>query len=500
MEPTHQAARTAPGPQRGVTRVLRFLLGLFFRRIEVVGTEHVPAGVGGVLVAWHPNGLLDPALILAHFPRRVVFGARHGLFKWPLLGLLLRYLGTKPIYRPQDASRHRDETARREANRRSLEALAEAVAGGSFAALFPEGVSHDEPGLQALRPGAARLFLAARELAGDGAAPPVVIPVGLHYDRKNLFGSSALVEFHPPLELPAALTEPAGDEAARLEQARELTRRFDHELTEVVQATESWELHHLMHRLRKVFRAERAARAGARPGKSTIQERVLGLARVRRAYLTLRAERPDETARLEARLRRYDRLLEALDLEDHELDARADLVSPWRGAALVAQAVAVYMLLPPLLVLGYLVNTPVALALGALARRLGAKVKDEASLKLILGASVFPLTWIAVSLLVAWGQINLHEIYPQVPEAPWLAGVVTFLLCSVGGWVAVRYLRLAAETYRALRVRLTRARRRRTVERLARERAVLFDASEALAGGLELPGAVAADGRIVASS
>ena len=482
-----------------VVAAIRRLLRLFFRRIEVVGAEHVPAGRGGVLIAWHPNGLLDPALILAHFPGRVVFGARDGLFRWPLLGLLLRFLGTVPIYRPQDASgRHGDEAARREANRRSLGALAGAVLEGSFAALFPEGVSHDEPGVQALRPGAARLFLAARELAPPGSPPPVVIPVGLHYDRKNLFGSKALVEFHPPLELPPELLDPAATEEARHHQARELTRRFEAELTEVVQATESWELHHLMHRLRKVFRAERAARAGARPGKSTIRERVLGLARVRRAYLELRESLPAETARLEARLRRYDRMLEALGLEDHELDQRPDLRSPWSAASLVGQAVAVYLLLPPLLVLGYLVNTPVALFLGFLARRLGAKVKDEASLKLILGATAFPFTWIGVSLLVAWGQINLHQLYPQVPQAPWLAGVVTFLLCSVGGFLAVRYLRLAAETYRALRVRLTRARRRRTIERLLRERAALFEASGLLAEGLELPGAVAADGRIVA--
>lgn len=481
-----------------VVAAIRRLLRLFFRRIEVVGAEHVPARGGGVLIAWHPNGLLDPALILAHCPRRVVFGARHGLFRWPLLGLLLRFLGTVPIYRPQDASGHADESARREANRRSLGALARAVVDGSFATLFPEGVSHDEPGVQALRPGAARLFLAARELAASEADPPVVIPVGLHYDRKNLFGSKALVEFHPPLELPPELTEPAAGDEERRAQARELTCRFESELVEVVQATESWELHHLMHRLRKVFRAERAARSGARPGKSTIQERVLGLARVRHAYLALSETRPEETARLRARLTRYDRVLEALGLEDHELDERPDLASPWRGASLVAQAVGVYMLLPPLLVLGYLVNTPVAFALGALARRMGAKVKDEASLKLLLGASAFPLTWLAVSVLVAWGQINLHLLYPQVPQAPWLAGVVTFLLCSVGGWLAVRYLRLAAETYRALRVRLTRARRRSAIARMLRERAYLYEASAALADGLELPGAVAPNGRIVA--
>ena len=502
--PYPSGANTVPcGASRPVTACLRRLLRFFFHRIEVAGAENVPWDRGGVLVAWHPNGLLDPGLILAHFPRRVVFGARHGLLRWPLLGWFLRKIGTVPIYRPQDVGGPRDETARRAANRRSLDALAAAVAAGSFAALFPEGDSHDEPGLLDLRPGAARLLLRARELTSAGAPPPVLLPVGLHYDRKNLFGSTALVEFHPPIELPEELVEAPppeeGEQDAEGLRARvgELTRLIETVLVEVVQATESWETHHLMHRLRKLMRAERAARAGARPGPPSLRERVLGLARVWHGYLTCRESRPEETARLEARVRRYHAVLEGLGLHDHELDAEADLTSPWRLAVLLGQAVVVYLVLPPLLVLGYLVNTPIALALGVAGRRLGARVKDEATIKLLLGASIFPLTWLALSCLVGWGVINLHGVYHQVPELPWLAGAVTFLLCSVGGWLAVRYARIAAETYRALHVRLTRARRRRFVERLARERAALFEAASSLSEGLDLPGAVAADGRIV---
>jgi len=464
----------------------------------VAGLENVPWDRGGVLVAWHPNGLLDPGLILAHFPRRVVFGARHGLLRWPLLGWLLRRIGTVPIYRPQDVGGPRTEAARRAANRRSLDALAAEVAAGSFAALFPEGDSHDEPGLLDLRPGAARLLLRARALTPDGALPPVLVPVGLHYDRKNLFGSTTLVEFHPPVELPEELAEPTEDPARLRAQTEGLTRLIETVLVEVVQATESWETHHLMHRLRKLMRAERAARAGARPGPPSLRERVLGLARVWRGYLVCRERRPEETARLEARVRRYHAVLEGLGLHDHELDTEADLASPWRLAALLGQAVVVYLVLPPLLVLGYLVNTPIALALGVAGRRLGARVKDEATIKLLLGASIFPLTWLALSCLVGWGVINLHGIYAQIPEAPWVAGAVTFLLCSVGGWLALRYARIAAETYRALRVRLTRARRRRFIERLVRERAALFETAAALSEGLDLPGAVASDGRIVA--
>ena len=64
---------------------LRLLVRCFFREVHVVGAENVPLDRGGVLVSWHPNGLVDPGLILTSFPRPVVFGARHGLFMWPLL-------------------------------------------------------------------------------------------------------------------------------------------------------------------------------------------------------------------------------------------------------------------------------------------------------------------------------------------------------------------------------------------------------------------------------
>lgn len=490
-------SRRALDVPRLLTAFVRRLLRTFFLRIEVEGLENVPAEGGGVIVAWHPNGLLDPGLIHAHFPRRVVFGARHGLFSWPLLGSLLRALDTVPIYRPQDSKL--DESARRETNRRSLDALAQAVVDGSYAALFPEGVSHDAPHLEVLRPGAARLFLRAHELAPDGAPGPWLVPVALHYDRKHLFGSKVLVEIHPPMAVPKELLQPAADEDEDRRQVGDLTGLIETTLTDVIHATDSWELHHWMHRLRKAIRAERAARAHARPGPPTVRERILGFARIRLGYLTRRQTHPQQVEILERRVERYDTELRALGLDDHELGHRADLGSPGDGILLVIQALAVYLVLPPLLILGYLVNVPVALGLGWAARRLGAKRKDVATLKLLLGAVAFPAIWLVMALLVAWGTLNIHDAYPQIPEAPVWAGVVTFLLCSVGGVLGLRYLRLAKSTYRSLRVRLTRARRRRAVERLRDERAALFEATMELAADLELPGTVESDGRIRSS-
>ena len=56
----------------------RLLLRTFFRRVEVTGVENIPPEGGGLLVSWHPNGAIDATVLFTQFPRRVVFGARHG--------------------------------------------------------------------------------------------------------------------------------------------------------------------------------------------------------------------------------------------------------------------------------------------------------------------------------------------------------------------------------------------------------------------------------------
>jgi glycerol-3-phosphate O-acyltransferase/dihydroxyacetone phosphate acyltransferase len=469
--------------------LLRTAVGLFFRRVEVAGLRHVPEEGGGLVISWHPNGLVDPGLILTQCPRPVVFGARHGLFRYPLLGALLREIGTVPIYRAIDVGGDASEGSRRAANRKSLEALAERVAGGSLSALFPEGVSHDEPGLQALRSGAARLYYRARQLE-PSRPPPAILPVGLHYDDKQMFRSSALVTFHPPLSLPPELdVTPTADVDSPEVHAlsHRLTAHIEATLREVVYATESWSLHDLMHRTRRLVRAEQAHREGTDPGRTTIGERMLGFARVRAGYYALRQRDPERVEALRERVAKYDADLRALRLEDYDLDRPPSLRSRWIAAALALQILGVFLLLPPLVVLGYLVNLPTALVLAAVAKLAARKLKDEATVKLLLGMIAFPLTWAGAGVLAALGHEQLVLGAPSIPDTPWLAGITVGVLGAVGGAAALRYLGVARETARAVRVRLTRTHATRAVARLRRERHKLYDELVLLVEGAAVP-------------
>jgi 1-acyl-sn-glycerol-3-phosphate acyltransferase len=476
------------------------LVRIFFRRVEVTGRENIPETGGGVLISWHPNGLIDPGLIVTQFPRPIVFGARHGLFKWPLLGYLMRSMGTVPIYRQEDVADGTAEPDRRAANRKSIDLLAEAVVEGRFAALFPEGLSHDEPYPMELKTGAARLYYRAVELSTEGAPPPVIIPVGIHYNKKGVFGSSALVAFHPPLDLNRELASaPGRDEPEEVvrRKYRTLTAELGRTLHEVVYATDSWMLHHAMHRARKLVRAERAARAGTTLRRPRMSERILGFSRLRTGYNIRVQTHPDETRKLVDDVREYDEDLRALGIEDHELDKGPHMTSPWLNALLVLQAVIVWLVLPTLFVIGIVVNLPTALALTALAKGASKAYKDEASVKVLVGALAFPLTWLTVALLVAWGQTRIHTLYPQVPNAPVITGVLAFVLSALGGIVALIYQRLLSETMRSIRVRLTRARRSGSIHRLRKERSRLYENLMQLSQGLDLPGAVTSNGRVV---
>jgi hypothetical protein len=224
-------------------------------------------------------------------------------------------------------------------------------------------------------------------------------------------------------------------------------------------------------------------------------EKQIGFSRIWTGYRALRDSDPETVREVTEHVREYDADLRALRLEDHELDGdpplRSGLVS------LLGQALLVYVLLPPVLVLGLIVNFPAALICVLLARSLAGASKDEASLKVVIGSVLFPITWILVAVLVAVGAVRFESVFGGLSDVPIVAGLLAAALCAIGGCVAVSYRRLSAETLRSLRVRFTRRSRARQILRLRKERRLLHDWLVGLGEGLELPGTVTSDGRVI---
>lgn len=470
---------------RSLRWFLRLLARLFFRSVEIVGIENVPREGGGLLVAWHPNGLADGILLLGFSPRPVTFGARHGLFRLPIVGWLLRGAGAVPLYRRRDRGEPGALTSdeeRRAANHRSLGALAVA-ARHSFVAIFPEGATHDEPQLLELRAGAARLF----ELAQDDG-DPALVPVGLHYERKHAFRSRALIVFYPPVDLPEDLRPdrggaiPPDPDSDRDREATEetfvdrLTGLIQQHLIEVTRPTESWELHRAMEQVRSLVRAEQAAREGVpRLRRAPMQERDAGFARVWAGYRRQRAIDPGVVDRLVARVTRYREALRLLGLNDRDLDGAPLGRTVWRVILLCAEALLMLLLLPTVVLIGNLVNLPAALLVGFGAKKLSVTRKEQAGLKMFLGLIILPMAWLAASLAVGLAWTEPLPGFDWRPEALWVRVSGMLALCVLSALLGLRYHRFIQELGHGLRALWIGGFRRGTVERLRRQRAALYD-------------------------
>ena len=199
---------------------VRGLVRFYYPRIEIEGAERL-AGEGPLLlIANHPNSLVDPVLLGVATRRPVRLLAKAPLFAIPVFGTALRAAGMIPAYRGADDPR----AVKR--NLDSLAAAARALAADPRAAvgIFPEGKTHDAPRLAQVKSGAARLALQA---LAAGAAGLRVAPVALNYERKERFRSAVWIRVGEPLDVAAWLAAHGGDEHAAM---RALTPELDRRL------------------------------------------------------------------------------------------------------------------------------------------------------------------------------------------------------------------------------------------------------------------------------
>jgi 1-acyl-sn-glycerol-3-phosphate acyltransferase len=142
----------------------RIWLAVAFLRLRIEGLEHLPEG-SCVLVANHAS-YLDGVVMKAALPPRFSFVIKREASSMPVVGLLLRRIGSEFVDRHNAGGRHRD--ARR--------VMARAGQGHSLV-FFPEGTFDSVVGLKRFHIGA---FVAATR----GRLP--LVPSVIHGARKSM--------------------------------------------------------------------------------------------------------------------------------------------------------------------------------------------------------------------------------------------------------------------------------------------------------------------------
>lgn len=204
---------------RGMARIA---LRRYYAEVIVQDRQHIPEGAPLIVVANHPNALVDAMLIATAMRRRVFITARATLFEQRALSGFLQHAGVIPLLRIQDvpsAARPPGFLSRNDASRQRV---ADALHMRQAVLVFPEGTSHDSPTMVPLKSGAARIALQARN---SGVGELQILPVGLIYEAKEDSGSRVLVRFGAPINVDAWSAEHSAAGPGAL--TREIARRLD---------------------------------------------------------------------------------------------------------------------------------------------------------------------------------------------------------------------------------------------------------------------------------
>ena len=326
-----EPAREQSG-SRLLWRMANFAVRIFYR-IERVGPL-LPKGAL-LLVANHPNTLLDPSILQATADRPLRFLAKSTLFKGQIMSPLIRRSGAIPVYRKIDPG---VDTSR---NVEMFAAVQEALAGGHAICLFPEGKSHVSGRLEPLRSGAARMALTSAA-AGH---PVTIVPVGLNFDRMPIFRSRVVAMFGQPFD-GADLVDTFTRESHTA--ARALTDRIADKLRPLlVEADPRTDLP-LVARVDRLYAAARGVSRDPAEQVRRRQSIAAGMDRLRR-------EDPDRYDAIREDIRLYDAQLRAFGLRDRDLDRR---MPPRDVVRFLCREGARAVVLAPLALLGMACFTP----------------------------------------------------------------------------------------------------------------------------------------------
>jgi glycerol-3-phosphate O-acyltransferase / dihydroxyacetone phosphate acyltransferase len=425
-----------------IVTVLRLALRIYFKRIEVAGSEHVPSTAPVIFVLNHPNALVDPVFLLCLAPRRVSFLAKAPLFRMPVLGSLVRAMDSLPVYRRQDEG---EDVSK---NEETFVAARHLLAHGGTIGICPEGVSHNEPGLRPIKTGAARIALASVS-TGD-VSNLQIVPAGLYYTSKTHFRSSALLYFSNPIFVNPVRLEANGSPPR--EAVRALSSQIESKLREVILDAQHEEALHTIARAERIFSAETDSDDDSLADELELQQRFV------KAYNVLQERAPERLRRLEVRMARFEEELRQAGVDPDELSPPKSTAAVFRQ---VLKRSALFLLMLGPAVLGTTVHYPAYQLGGYLATTLSRDSDDVIStIKIISAMLLFPLTWLALALLS-------YSLFG------WLPALLSLLLLPVCGYLAIRFFEELDQSLGGLRaLAFFLVRRRYFVRLLAERRAI----------------------------
>jgi 1-acyl-sn-glycerol-3-phosphate acyltransferase len=159
----------------------------------VTGKENIPVIGPLIIVANHPNTLIDPLIIGSITKQKIGFIANAGLFKNKLLSRIFRYAHVIPIYRKEDML-----PGVKPDNKNTFVKCHEYLGKGKNLLTFPEGTSLYELKLREIKTGTARIALSFEDL-NNFEGNLKILPIALDYSDSIQFRSMVSVTVNRPI-------------------------------------------------------------------------------------------------------------------------------------------------------------------------------------------------------------------------------------------------------------------------------------------------------------
>ncbi|OIQ30939.1 MAG: hypothetical protein BM564_01635 [Bacteroidetes bacterium MedPE-SWsnd-G2] len=174
-------------------QLVKLALFFFYKKIEVSGKEHLVDKGPLLVVANHPNTLMDPLIVAALLKQRTGFLAKSGLFKNRTVGRVLSWLHVVPVYRKVDL-----EPGKTPDNRTTFSKCHDYLSRKGSILIFPEGNSYNELKLREIKTGTARIALSFEDENGLEEELKI-LPIAIDYSNATLFYSHVSVRVGAPI-------------------------------------------------------------------------------------------------------------------------------------------------------------------------------------------------------------------------------------------------------------------------------------------------------------
>lgn len=219
---------------------------LYYREIRVKNSFHLEHNGPMIIIANHPNTLMDAWLIALACKQPIHYLAKGTFFNTRFKRWILGSLGMIPINRQVDGNTSGVNNAD------SFEACYKVLEAGKILVIFPEGNSVMERQLRELKSGTARIALEVLK-RNDGKLDLKIVPVGLYYSQAHRFRSSVFVNFGKGIKVHNYLEKYIENST---QAARDLTAEFRKILEGVLVLSASKEQETLVDELYEILQGE----------------------------------------------------------------------------------------------------------------------------------------------------------------------------------------------------------------------------------------------------